>query len=261
MTMELQAGVAFFGVLFCWSLCTFNGSNLLDGIDTFSFKYYAVSLIVMTGVSFALGFYDVAVLSLCLIAPMLGFYFYNRFPSKLHLGEIGGTLLGLNTIFLSLLFYSKLMEGTTPIGVTNYSLLFCALSFVHLPLVELGVSFLRRLFSGQKPFHGDKLHIHYLLADDLKDVSKAASILAIFHLQALGLNIALSYFVGTSTAFWLTGMFYVSYYLAVGLPSWIEAAQIPEAALYSIDGEGISSSEFDSDNFSPVSAEDEDQVA
>ena len=49
--------------------------------------------------------------------------------------------------------------------------------------------------------------------------------LAVFHLQALCLNIALTYFVNSTVAFWLTGMFYVSYYIDVGLPSWVAAAQ------------------------------------
>lgn len=225
MTMHFQASLGFFSVVFCWSLCTFNGSNLLDGIDTFSVKYYTVSLFVMAGIGFSLGYEELGYLSVSLIAPVLSFYFFNRFPSKLHLGEVGGTVLGLNTIFLALILYSNLKVHTAPVGEDHFSLLFSVLSFVHLPLVELGVSFLRRLFSSQKPFHGDRLHIHYLLADRLEDVSKAASLLAVFHLQALCLNIALTYFVNSTVAFWLTGMFYVSYYIDVGLPSWVAAAQ------------------------------------
>tara|TARA_Y100000590_G_scaffold470774_1_gene670062 strand:- start:7417 stop:8697 length:1281 start_codon:yes stop_codon:yes gene_type:complete len=147
-------------IIICfWGLGVVNGSNLLDGLDTLTLKLGMVSY----GTFMFLGAYHnspkIVICSALFMSCLGAFYFFNREPAKIHLGEIGGSLVGFSTLLLSsFLWQAVRADNFSPVrsGVL-------AIIPLTLPMVELGVSFLRRVYNKKSPFKGDQLHIHHIL--------------------------------------------------------------------------------------------------
>ena len=142
-----------------WGLGVVNGSNLLDGLDTLTLKLGLVSYSVFM----FLGAYHhspkIVICSGIFMSCLLAFYFFNREPAKIHLGEIGGSLVGFSTLLLS----SFLWEAVKADSFSPVRSGVLAIIPLTLPMVELGVSFVRRVYNKTSPFRGDHLHIHHIL--------------------------------------------------------------------------------------------------
>lgn len=216
-----QINFVLFAVYIVWGFGVLSGSNLLDGIDTYSVKYSIGSYAAFALLGLYFGHTQIVLISALLVAPILAFYFFNRFPSKMHLGEIGGTIIGLNCLHLSSLIYSGEGRAIAEFSAINIELLVLSLSVMHLPMTELGISLLRRIATAKSPFHGDRLHLHYLFASQKKiGVTKAANILSSLHIQALVINLVVSVLVNPLAAFFVSGIFYVAYYIFFGFEAW-----------------------------------------
>jgi UDP-N-acetylmuramyl pentapeptide phosphotransferase/UDP-N-acetylglucosamine-1-phosphate transferase len=220
-----QSDLGTFALMLFFGLGVINGANLLDGIDTYSIKYASTILLAMSGVCYYLGHNDLAIATALCSAPFAAFYFFNKSPSKVHLGEIGGGIIGLNFLFLCSEFYvnqSVLGRGPSSVGALNTEAFLFAFAFMHLPMSELGISLLRRVFKKKSPFCGDKLHLHTLLTDrENLSAHKASNKLVSFHLVGIGLMIFTSMTVHPVAGFFSSGAFYVSYYLHLGAKYWI----------------------------------------
>lgn len=222
--------ISLFVILFVWSLGVFNGSNLLDGIDSFSVKYSTITYLAFAVVGYSLGLEEVVIRSVGFTAPLIAFYFFNKFPSRLHLGEIGSTIMGLNCMYLSVCLYNCIVIKSQVSGI-NINALLVALSLMHLPMTELGVSLIRRAVKRKSPFKGDKKHIHYLLSNvEKKGPSLAASILSLCHLGGLIVNLIFAKGFNPAFAFVASGVFYVSYYTYFGLKYWVEKDEVALSA-------------------------------
>jgi UDP-N-acetylmuramyl pentapeptide phosphotransferase/UDP-N-acetylglucosamine-1-phosphate transferase len=141
-------------------LALLNGVNLLDGIDGITAKASGVILASFLAVSIIAGNPMVFTLSLIMLGALLAFYSFNRQPARIYMGEAGTTILGLFFLTLSTLIFEG-NNGTTQI-VDNFAL--CVFPLMH-PLVEVTVSFVRRLMNGKSPFRGDRFHLHHILCD------------------------------------------------------------------------------------------------
>ncbi len=151
-------------------LALINGANLLDGLDTMSIKI---------GIAASLGFLYIGIkaesipnilLSTSTIACLSSFYFFNKEPAKLYMGEIGGGVLGFIFYVQSVFGY----QNFTKFAHGFYSLSWC-LIIGALPICELAISFFRRLWMGKSPFRGDRLHLHHILRSKLKITASQTS--------------------------------------------------------------------------------------
>lgn len=131
-----------------------NGINLLDGLDTMAIKINSV--IIGTFIITAAFIKDMQVLLFATTGLTLlwSFYPFNKYPSKIHLGEVGSSYLGFFAFFLGV---------TTFNNPNSVKLEWSFLLPILIPMLELGVSFARRLLSGKSPFRGDQLHLHHIL--------------------------------------------------------------------------------------------------
>lgn len=198
-------------VMFIFGMALVNGSNLLDGLDTMTIKtatstllgFFAVSYITKN--SFALN------LSVVAIASLNAFYFYNKEPAKLYLGEIGGSFIGLTFLVLGFSNFITLNKTHSPIGSLAYVLLLCSL-----PLNELGISFVRRLWSRRSPFRGDRLHLHHILRSRFHfSASQTSTVIAAGNLVILAITLPIAENVSPTL-----GLF-SNVFLSLGLYIWI----------------------------------------
>lgn len=139
-------------------LALVNGTNLLDGLDTLSIKLGTSSSLSFLYLGIISHSSATIFLSLILLSSFSVFYFFNREPAKIYMGEIGGSLIGLIYFIQSSISFTYLKSQMTPINALSMVLI--AGSF---PICELGISFLRRIMCKKTPFRGDRLHMHYIL--------------------------------------------------------------------------------------------------
>lgn len=144
--------------VFAIGLASMNGANLLDGIDTQMTKLSIVILLAYAYINHSFGAIPVRDFSFLLISPLLAYYTFNRFPSRLHLGEVGGASIGLTLIYLATLTFNQAFN----VNDSVFESLIIAVFPISFLLIEVGVSTLRRLMKGKSPFVSDQFHIHHL---------------------------------------------------------------------------------------------------
>lgn len=217
--LKEEQSLVFFNAFFFCGFAAFNGSNLLDGIDTISPKTVLVSCLSYFILGSMLDLWSLKAISILMAAPMVAFWWFNRAPSKIHLGEIGGGIIGLSMMFLCFVTYSSLtfmypeMNPWQLIHVSAFGLL--------LPITELAVSFLRRLMVGRSPFTGDRLHMHHLLGDRYGlSATNSATVIASFHLI---IQLAMVWTASKGypiVSFWSGALCYVAFNFSIGYRYW-----------------------------------------
>ncbi len=200
-----------------WGLGVLNGSNLLDGLDTLTIKLACVTYLTYSVIAFNFRIAPLMLMSFVGMSALAAFYIFNKEPAKIHLGEIGGSFVGLFTLLLSSMTFTHMFSK----GYAPLSCLTMALFPLSLPMTELGVSFLRRIYNKKSPFSGDKYHIHHLLRNYHGfGASQASSLFAIAYAVVMISGISVTHFYGPMTGliFQITTM--ISSYVIVGRKHW-----------------------------------------
>lgn len=210
-----QSALSFL-IVFVWGMGTINGANLLDGLDTLTIKLTISTLIFYFVMSTIYNLPMLQLASCLIIAAISGFYYFNKEPAKVHLGEIGGSFMGMSFILLS----SLLFLGLKPIKGNVHS---TALSMLPLtlPMVELGISFLRRIYNRKSPFKGDRLHVHHILKNYHNfSASISSSIMMLGHLFSLTVSSLLAFTIDSWLGYVAHIFIMISMYLSIGVKYW-----------------------------------------
>lgn len=197
-------------------LALINGANLLDGLDTLSIKL---------GISSSFAFLYLGIfshssastfLSIIMISSLCMFYFFNREPAKVYMGEIGGSIIGLVYYIQSSTCFSALK---TRVSMSEaFALVFMAGCF---PVFELGISFLRRILSKRSPFCGDKLHLHYILKNKYNlSASAVSSRMGISSLLILGFGFLVARSYSPIFALAIVTFITLKLYILICLSEW-----------------------------------------
>lgn len=252
-----------------WGMGVVNGSNLLDGLDTLTIKLGSTTMLGFFFLSYYFSIPTVAITSTTGLAALASFYYFNKEPAQVHLGEIGGSFVGFLALLSSCLVFNQLsVENSTILEVVNT--FFLSVLPLSLPMVELSVSFSRRLYNRKSPFKGDKYHLHHILRNYYHHTpSMASSIFALSYGSCLVLGlIALT---GSDrshygiTSFALTNILMIVGYVMVGKKHWRgqDTIDLKPAALFDYlrkkDVAVINSLEFDEFVLEIVTEGDESQ--
>lgn len=124
-----------------------NAVNLLDGLDALG---GSVTLVAASGLSvFALvQDLDAWWVALILAMVLLGFLFWNRPMARLYLGDNGAYVIGVALVWVAM------QSGTDPPSDL------VALALIGVPLLDLGITVLRRLMARTPLFAGDRDHTY-----------------------------------------------------------------------------------------------------
>lgn len=203
-------------IVFVWGMGTINGSNLLDGLDTLTIKLTISTLAFYLISSFVFNVPMLLWASSTITAAISAFYFFNKEPAKVHLGEIGGSFMGMGYLLLSSLLYLGLKDKFGHMYAAFYSLL-----PLSLPMSELAISFLRRIVNRKSPFKGDRLHVHHILKNYHNfSASLSASVMMLGHLFSLTISGLLAYFLHPVVGYFAHLGLLISMYLSIGLKYW-----------------------------------------
>jgi UDP-GlcNAc:undecaprenyl-phosphate/decaprenyl-phosphate GlcNAc-1-phosphate transferase len=137
-----------------WVLVVVNAINLIDGLDGLASGVVLIAAVTLWWVGHSHADFYVMFLSSLLIGTTLGFLGWNFPPARVFMGDTGSQFLGLVLAAVSLLENRKETAAVT--------LLF-PLVALGVPIVDSGLAFARRLFSGRHVFEADREHIHHRL--------------------------------------------------------------------------------------------------
>jgi UDP-GlcNAc:undecaprenyl-phosphate GlcNAc-1-phosphate transferase len=155
----LPSGVLVLGALalpvtVLWTVGLSNALNLVDGADGLAAAVAVIGLVATALSALVLG--DPGVFWCCtaLIGAMLGFMRYNLPPARIFLGDSGSLVVGFLLAVLTVKGFSRRDGAVYALGPVF------ALAY---PLLDTGISMLRRWLRGEPLARADGRHIHHQL--------------------------------------------------------------------------------------------------
>ena len=139
-----------------WVLLIINAMNIIDGLDGLAAGLSIIAAIGMLYTSMALKIPIVTAISVVLLGVMFGFLRYNYPTASVFMGDSGSQSIGF--IFAVAAIYC-------PIKSYTVVAMFVPLLTLGVPLIELGLSFSRRLVTGKPIMRADLGHLFHRLQD------------------------------------------------------------------------------------------------
>lgn len=141
-------------VTLLWLIAISNAYNLIDGLDGLAagVSFFSTLALFLLALISQNGF--VATIAAIMAGSLLGFLPNNFAPARIYLGDAGSMTVGLT---LAALAIHSSQKG--PVMVT----LAIPMMIFGLPLLDVGVTTLRRFLSGHPIFHRDEEHLHHRL--------------------------------------------------------------------------------------------------
>ena len=141
-----------------WMVGMMNAVNLIDGMDGLAAGVVAIAFAGLAAAHAVGGDIGALVLAVAVGGSLLGFLRYNFNPASIFMGDSGSLFLGY-----ALAAYA--LRGTThPNPVLA---LVIPAVIMGIPVLDTGVSILRRKLTGKPLFHADRDHIHHRLQSQM----------------------------------------------------------------------------------------------
>ena len=213
-SLPLQGAVAFelgpwaWPVTVLWFVVVTNAFNLIDGLDGLASGLAVIVLGAFAWLAWQSGAMLAFAVAMSTVAMLLVFLRHNWFPARVYLGDSGSLLLGSFLAGTPLLLPANgVGDG---IGLGGWWLLVVAMG---VPLLDLGLCFLRRILAGRSPLRADRGHLHHLLEDRGLRADRVALLL-------LGVtSLAVALVLAGHEAYWpLRGALWVFALVALLLP-------------------------------------------
>ncbi len=180
-----------------WVVGIINSLNMLDNMDGVT---ASVSICILLGILLIGSLnYNMLLLNqliiIALICSIIGFLFFNHYPSKMYMGDIGSLILGCSLAIFSIIYlWNPPVDSHFDIHTAIRQLVCVMLLFV-IPLTDTSTVFIKRIRRGQSPFKGDKGHTtHHLVYAGLHQ-KFVAPLYALITLAGMALALCLTYFV------------------------------------------------------------------
>jgi UDP-GlcNAc:undecaprenyl-phosphate/decaprenyl-phosphate GlcNAc-1-phosphate transferase len=151
-----------------------NAFNLIDGLDGLAAGSALFSTVVVFAVALVSGSSLVSLMALALAGSILGFLRFNFSPATIFLGDCGSLFIGF---MLSALALQGAQKAPTTIAVA-----IPVVSF-GLPILETGLSIVRRFIGGRPVFTADCEHIHHKLLQ--RGLSHRQVVIVLYAVSAL----------------------------------------------------------------------------
>ena len=164
-----------------WIVGVTNAMNLIDGLDGLSSGIGAIIAATLTVICWQAGQWTGVVIGLALFGALIGYLPYNFPPARIFLGDTGSLLIGFGLALLAL-------EGYRKAAFLAFIVPVLALA---IPLLDTGLSILRRLRSGRGVFSADRLHMHHRLL--YREGSHRSAVLMLYFLTGCFCMIAISF--------------------------------------------------------------------
>ena len=139
-----------------WIVGITNAINWIDGIDGLAASVSGLILFGLIPISIVNNNILIALICASLSGCCIGFFFHNKHPAKIHMGDSGSFLLGFNLATLSILGIGKLQLNNIAIHCP-----LILLGILAIPTLDMASVILQRILDGKSPFFGDRRHLHH----------------------------------------------------------------------------------------------------
>ncbi len=147
-----------------WVIGIMNSINMLDNMDaitTVVAAFILLTALITIYITGQLGSVDVIIIT-GVMAALVGFLFFNWYPSKMFMGDTGSQFLGLFLAYIGIK-YCWNVDSIHQEGLQSQQISIVILVFM-LPIVDTTVVVMNRLLRGQSPFVGGRDHTTHLLS-------------------------------------------------------------------------------------------------
>jgi len=164
-----------------WIVGITNAINLIDGLDGLATGVAAIITATLTYVCWqfdqTLGMY----VGIALLGGLLGFLPFHFPPASLFLGDAGSLFIGYTLALLAI-------EGASGQSMVTFVVPLLALA---VPILDTGLSIVRRLRRGEHVFSPDKQHMHHRLLES--EGSHRSAVLSLYFVTGCFCIIAISF--------------------------------------------------------------------
>jgi UDP-GlcNAc:undecaprenyl-phosphate/decaprenyl-phosphate GlcNAc-1-phosphate transferase len=154
-----------------WLTGVVNAINWIDGLDGLASGVSGIAAIAMFVICLFTGKIGEAFVMIALAGSLLGFLYYNFNPAQIFMGDCGSYFIGFT------------IAGISITGLVKSAAVFAILLpflILAVPIVDMAVVIVARLWSGCSPFTADKRHLHHRLLN--AGLSHRLSVLIIYAL-------------------------------------------------------------------------------
>ncbi|MBM7661619.1 UDP-GlcNAc:undecaprenyl-phosphate GlcNAc-1-phosphate transferase [Bacillus mesophilus] len=187
---KIQLGLFKYPITLLWIIGITNTINLIDGLDGLAVGISTIVIATIAILAALNGKYLILMLSLILLGSTLAFLFYNFYPAKIFMGDVGSLFLGYCISILSLLGLYK--------SVTLFSFA-VPMIIMGVPVFDTFFAIFRRLKNRQPITVADKGHLHHRLL--LLGLSHRATVLLLYLVSMI---FSVTAYVFSSTVLWGT---------------------------------------------------------
>ena len=158
-----------FPITIAWLVAGANAINFIDGVDGLAPGLGLVAAAMTALIASHLGNSEAMLLAVVLAGGLAGFLQYNWQPATIYLGDAGSMSIGL---WLAALSIAGAQSGA--LG----SRLVVLIALLSVPLADVGLAVVRRLFDGRRFWLPDRGHVHHRLLDRGWSAAKIVGVLA-----------------------------------------------------------------------------------
>lgn len=136
-----------------WILLVTNALNLIDGLDGLSAGIGAIVAMTLVTICWQSNQLLGAVIGIVLFGALIGFLPFNFPPARVFLGDSGAYFVGYSLSLIA-------VQGYRKEAILTFLVPLLALA---VPLLDVGLSVLRRIRRKQRIFSPDNMHLHHRL--------------------------------------------------------------------------------------------------
>ena len=179
-TYDLPAWISW-PVSLVWIVAVTNALNLIDGLDGLSTGTGAIMAFTLAVICWQSEQTVGVIIGVALMGGLIGFLPFNFPPARVFLGDAGALFIGYSLSLAAIQGYRKtaLLTFVVP------------LLALAVPLLDTGLSIVRRIRMGKGIFDADKMHMHHRLLE--REGSQRRAVLWLYLQTACFSLIAISF--------------------------------------------------------------------
>jgi UDP-GlcNAc:undecaprenyl-phosphate/decaprenyl-phosphate GlcNAc-1-phosphate transferase len=196
-----------------WVIGMMNSINMLDNMDAIT-TVVSIFILIMSLISIYLtgnmGNAEFMIVS-GVLAALVGFLFFNWYPSKIFMGDTGSQFLGIFLAYIGIK-YCWNAEDLFNQKIASKQFVLVAIVFMA-PIIDTTIVVINRILRGQSPFIGGKDHTTHVLSYQGMSDSQVAMCFAGISAVSLLISIFVLKYVEAWTH-WHTGVF-LAYFVLI----------------------------------------------